>query len=120
MTTLEQRLAPSIETLAKAAAHDPTKFGPYCEFLVTANEAARYASDEQRKLMREFAATLPTPEEATVGIRKIHGMGRLMPCWWSSRGYARCGRKITWSVRRGGCRFPLGHRGACKPGSGRA
>lgn len=81
---ITQRMESNIETLAKDAARHPEKVGPYCQFLVTANEAARLASPEQRSNLRAFVASHPggfTPEEATTAIEKIMGWETGCPRW---------------------------------------
>lgn len=70
---ITQRMEHAVEVLAKDAARHPERVGPYAQFLVTASQAANHATPEQRKLMREFAATMPTPEEAITAIERIMG-----------------------------------------------
>lgn len=72
MDTLEQHA--SIDELSiRAAQQTGQSPGPFREFLEVANEAHRRADDDQRRLMRQLAHTLPTPQEATSGIRQIMG-----------------------------------------------
>lgn len=46
---------------------------PYSRFLRVANEAARRADCEQRRLIRALAAQNLSPEENAEGIEKIMG-----------------------------------------------
>lgn len=69
-----QGTAPTIEQLSVSAARgDQEQVGIFRDFLAVANEAHRRATDEQRSLMRQLGATLPTPQEAAAGIRSIMG-----------------------------------------------
>jgi hypothetical protein len=73
---LTQRMEDSISALAKDAARRPEKVGPYMQFLVTANEAARTATPEQRALMRAYTRAHPggiPPEDATQFIERVMG-----------------------------------------------
>lgn len=73
MTTLEQTTESMDEIAERAARVSGQPVSIFQEFLGVANEAHRAASDEQRSLMRQLAHTMPTPEQATTGIRQIMG-----------------------------------------------
>lgn len=62
--------------LAKHAAHHPELVGEYARFLVVANEAARVATHEQKRMIRALAARNLKPEQYTPEIEKIMGWDR--------------------------------------------